>query len=80
MDSNNRAYFSSSLSLFASKTAARIVGLIAEKHSQNILHEQTNAWLIEIELLQQGLQRFATDNNYIFFEFNRWINQIHTLI
>ena len=63
---SNRAYYSATVKEFLATSSDEIIGIITNRHSQDLVHLQTNAWLEQIEILQKSLQAYQA--GYIFFE------------
>jgi hypothetical protein len=66
---NVRAYYSAYISDFLCQQSSTIVGDLSKHHSQDLVHQQTNAWLSQIQSLKQTLSSFSSERNSIFFEF-----------
>ncbi len=66
----NRSFYSASLSDFMDEKTASIIGKLSQNHSQDITHQQTNAWVSQIEILKNELACFSYKNNFISFEFS----------
>lgn len=62
-----RAYYDAPIPNFLTDTSESVIGTITRNHSQDILHTQSNAWRLQIELLKAHLTPFL--NGHIFFEF-----------
>jgi hypothetical protein len=66
----NRAYYSSSIHAFLQEDASSITGKLSQRHSQDLVHLQTNAWSEQISILKLQLAPFtSTVSNTVFFEF-----------
>lgn len=63
----NRAYYSAPIVDFLSQSADEIIGTITQSHTQDLLIQQTQAWLRQIHILQSCLVSF--ERGHIFFEF-----------
>lgn len=63
---SNRAYYSATLCEFLTTTSDTIVGELARFHSQDLVHQQTGAWQIQIEILQNQLREL--NDAFICFE------------
>jgi hypothetical protein len=64
----NRAYFDAKLSTFLKTSNEQIIGSLTEHHRQNLVNQQTAAWIGQIEILREKLPCFSNDG-HIFFEF-----------
>ncbi len=64
---SKRAYYSAELSEFLITAPETIVGELAKHHSQDLVYQQTGAWLKQIDILQTQLKGF--DCAHVFFEF-----------
>lgn len=62
-----RAYYDASVPNFLTESLDSIIGSIAKNHSQDILHTQSNAWRLQVDLLKTQLISFS--DGHIFFEF-----------
>ena len=63
---SERAYYSSTIETFLSHSSDYILGKIQKQHSQDINQLQTNAWLGQIEILQNELS--SLQEGELFFE------------
>lgn len=63
---SNRAYYSATLDEFLKTSSQTIRGYIGEHHSQEVVHQQTNAWEEQIKILQEQLKNI--DQAHICFE------------
>lgn len=63
----NRAYYSASVVEFLAHSAEEIIGRITQFHTQDLVIQQTQAWLRQIQILQSNLQDIKT--GHLFFEF-----------
>ena len=63
---SGKAYYHSSISQFLKASTEEIRGTISTVHTQAIEHNQTRAWIGQVENLQEQLQSF--DDAYICFE------------
>lgn len=63
----SRAYYSASISEFLAHSADEIIGRITQFHTQDLVMQQTQAWLRQIQILQANLQGIKT--GHLFFEF-----------
>ena len=64
-----RAYYSSTIGRFLEQQASSIIGELSKYHSQDLVQQQTGAWIQQIDILKEQLARFASGSNAIFFEF-----------
>jgi hypothetical protein len=63
---SNRAYYSASVADFLITTTDEIIGIVTSKHSQDLVHLQTNAWQVQIDILRKSLQ--TIQKGHVFFE------------
>src|SRR5690606_29075459 len=63
---SNRAYYSAELKEFLNTPPDTIVGVLTKHHSQDLVHQQTGAWISQIEILQKQL--ICLENGFICFE------------
>jgi hypothetical protein len=63
----SRAYYSASISEFLAHSAEEIIGQITQFHTQDLVMQQTQAWLRQIQILHANLQGIKT--GHLFFEF-----------
>lgn len=63
---SNRAYYSATVKEFLTNSSDEIIGIITNRHSQDLMHLQTNAWLEQIVILKKHLQAYQV--GYIYFE------------
>jgi DUF2075 family protein len=63
---SKRAYYSRELVQFLIEPVDSIIGTITQRHSQNLEHLQTGAWVRQIEILQSALQPLI--EGHILFE------------
>lgn len=61
-----RAYYFSGVSSFIQESDDSIIGKITQKHSQDIVNQQTFAWTEQIRILKQQLVNFS--DAYVAFE------------
>ncbi|BBB58278.1 hypothetical protein UNDKW_0005 [Undibacterium sp. KW1] len=64
---SNRAFYTADVTSFLNESTDSIIGKITQNHSQELLHQQTGAWLSQIDILQESMQGF--NEGYLFFEF-----------
>ena len=64
---SNRAFYAESLTAFIAESPDAIVGKITQNHTQELVYQQTGAWITQIEILQTALCGFG--EGYLFFEF-----------
>ena len=64
-----RAYYSSTIGRFLEQQASSIIGELSKYHSQDLVQQQTGAWIQQIDILKEQLAGFASGSNAIFFEF-----------
>lgn len=62
------SYFSCSISDFLDKSPDEVLGELTRSHHHALEHQQRNAWLAQIEILQQELDKGI--EGQIFFEFS----------
>lgn len=62
-----RSYYSNTISKFLTDTRSNILGLLSINHSHSLEDLQKNAWLRQIEILQENLDKNL--NAKIYFEF-----------
>ncbi|SHH95848.1 DUF2075 domain-containing protein [Ferrimonas marina] len=62
-----RALYSASLPQFYVTSAEEVCGTITTGHTQEIVHEQTGAWLTQVEVLRR--EQLFSPEGHIFFEF-----------
>lgn len=62
----NRAYYSATLSDFLSTTSDTIIGELTQFHTQDLVYQQTGAWKVQIEILQNQLKELS--DAFICFE------------
>ena len=62
---SNRAFYDADVATFLCESADTIIGKITQKHSQELIHQQTGAWANQIEILHSSLQNF-TDGHLLF--------------
>lgn len=65
----DRSFYSAPVNAFLSADVATIIGEITPHHSQNLLQQQTQAWVSQITLLQDQLDLVSDTDAHIFFEF-----------
>jgi hypothetical protein len=63
---SNRAYYSTTLCKFLTTTSDTIIGELARFHSQDLVHQQTGAWQVQIQILQNQLREL--NDAFICFE------------
>ena len=63
----NRAYYGADVQDFLFQTPDFIVGKLAASHPQDLIYSQTNAWKVQIALLQTQLA--TLESGQLFFEF-----------
>lgn len=63
-----RSFYSDAVSTFLSTGADTIIGQLAQSHSQDLVQQQTSAWLEQIQILKDQLFDLPGDA-YLFFEF-----------
>ncbi|WP_245907160.1 hypothetical protein [Photobacterium sanctipauli] len=66
---SNRSFYSSSLADFFYTTASDIIGILTQRHTQQLENQQTQAWASQVQIIQRSLADLPTDNGHIFFEF-----------
>lgn len=64
---NNRAFYSSNISIFLKEPTDEIVGKLSQKLTQNLTHQATLAWSAQINLLKKAFA--AGLEGHLFFEF-----------
>lgn len=64
---SNRAFYAESLTAFIAESPDAIVGKITQNHTQELVYQQTGAWITQIEILQTTLRGLG--EGYLFFEF-----------
>ncbi|MAK90849.1 MAG: hypothetical protein CMI13_06390 [Oleibacter sp.] len=76
----NRTLYQADVKTFLNTKPNEVIGSLARGHRQELVHEQTNAWISQIELLQQELRIFP--DAYVLFEYSipRMGKRIDTLI
>ena len=62
-----RSYYNATIGDFLREAPDSIVGKIVYSHTQEVLHDQANAWQAQIDILKSQLSQFTT--GHIFFEF-----------
>lgn len=63
---SKRAYYSAEISDFVKTSTETIIGELTSNHSQDLVHLQTNAWKVQIEILKRDLKIYK--NGLICFE------------
>lgn len=70
LEVSERAFYQASLRDFLREESEAIIGKLTSRHNQDLVHEQTNAWRGQIEIIKKQLSGFyPADNDYVFFEF-----------
>lgn len=64
----NRAYFDETIYSFLQTSNEAIIGILALRHGQNLVNQQTEAWKTQFNILRKELQSFS-QHGHIFFEF-----------
>ncbi|MCL1042688.1 DUF2075 domain-containing protein [Shewanella marisflavi] len=64
-----RAFYSAPLAEFLLENPQAILGKISQPHTQDIKHQQTSAWTVQIAAIQTALINIPSDKGWIFFEF-----------
>ena len=64
----SRAYFDETISAFLKTPNEAIIGILALRHGQYLVHQQTGAWQIQFDLLKEELKDFSC-HGHVFFEF-----------
>jgi len=76
----NRALYQANVKTFLQAETNDVIGLLTRGHRQELVHEQTNAWVDQIEILHSELKNFP--DAYVLFEYSipRMGKRIDTLI
>ncbi|WP_087021826.1 hypothetical protein [Thaumasiovibrio subtropicus] len=64
-----RAFYSAPIAEFMNTSADHIIGVITSNHTQQLRHEQTSAWHVQTQILQQALNHLDVHDGHVFFEF-----------
>ncbi len=63
---SSRSFYNAEMLDFLRESPDSIIGKISQRHSQEINHEQTGAWLSQIHILQKSLVSFT--EGFLLFE------------
>ena len=58
------------LSSFIEEASESIIGKLTQRHSQDLVVQQTNAWQEQMEIIKEALLNYACKENYVCFEFS----------
>ncbi|WP_157670777.1 DUF2075 domain-containing protein [Chitinibacter sp. GC72] len=62
----NAAFYGAPVDQFLHHTAEHVIGVLTQRHSQNLEHLQTGAWRMQVLILQQALAEYA--DGYVLLE------------
>jgi hypothetical protein len=71
-----RSYYSNTISKFLTDTRSNILGLLSINHSHSLEDLQKNAWLRQIEILQENLDKNLNAKYTLNLGYHEWVKEL----